>query len=247
MSATPGTEEVKSKRELMKARLEKKYPDKTYEDDEAFFGQIYDDYVGYDDELTGYREQSQRLTELFNANPAAARFITDMAKGEDPWIAVIKRMGIDGVSDLLNDPEKQEAYAEANKEYIERVANEKNLEQEYQANLDASLDMIEAYKAEHGYSDDEIDAATALIGKMARDYIMGKFTKDSLDMVMKALNHESDIALAEQKGEVRGRNARVEEKLRKPTQGDGMPVLGASNNVPTRSRRSIFDDAREAM
>ena len=45
--------EVKSNRERYTERLKAKYPDREFADDEALFGQINDDYDGYDKELSG--------------------------------------------------------------------------------------------------------------------------------------------------------------------------------------------------
>ena len=43
------------------------------------------------------------------------------------------------IKDAIDDPERLEAIAEANKEYVERVAESKKLDEEYQANLADSL------------------------------------------------------------------------------------------------------------
>ena len=49
----PNNTEVKSNRERYTERLKAKYPDREFADDEALFGQINDDYDGYDKELSG--------------------------------------------------------------------------------------------------------------------------------------------------------------------------------------------------
>ena len=90
---TPTTP-TKSKRDLFGERLKKKYPDREYADDDALFGQINDDYDEYDNQLSQYKERESRLTDLFSKDPRSAQFITDMAKGNDPWLAVIERLGI---------------------------------------------------------------------------------------------------------------------------------------------------------
>ena len=239
---------MKSKRELIGERLKAKYPDREYADDEALYGQINDDYDEYESELGKYKERESRITELFAKDPRSARFIADMAKGDDPWIGVIERLGIDGVTDLMNDPSKQEAYAEANKKYIERIAKEKELEDEYQANISESLQMLEQYQQERGLDDDIIDAAMDLIMRITHEAILGKFTAATVDMALKAITHEADMNNARTEGTVAGRNARIEERLRKPTTGDGQPNLAGSNNAPTlkSSNRSMFDLADEA-
>lgn len=226
------SEQVNSKREQVGERLKAKYPDREYADDEALFGQINDDYDAFDGELNGYKERERSLVDMFNRDPHSAQFLTDMAKGQNPWTNLIKRIGVDGMTDILNDPEKQEEFEAANKEYLERVAKSKELDEEYDRNLAASQATVSQIQGERGVDDDTMDAALDLLGQIANEVILGKFTRESLDMALKALNHDVDVEAASQDGEVRGRNAKVEAQLRKPAKGDGLPRLDGSNNTP---------------
>lgn len=240
---------VKAKRELFGERLKKKYPDREYADDEALFSQVIDDYDEYEDQIGKYREREGKLTDLFAKDPRSAQFITDMAKGNDPWIAVIERLGIDGVTDLINNPDKQAEYAEANKKYVERLAKEQSLEEEYQKNLAESMDLLEQIQKERNLGDETIDAAMNLVLKIANEAILGKFTAETIDMALNAVNHDADVQNARTEGTVAGRNAKIEENLRKPHGGDGQPVLAGNNNAPTRQgnkRPNIFDYAEAA-
>lgn len=237
-----------SKREKFGERLKKKYPDREYADDEALFGQIDDDYADYDNQLNEYKEREGRMADLFAKDPKNAQFITDMAKGNDPWIAVLERLGIDGVTDLLNDPKKQAEYAEANKKYVERLAKEKSLEEEYEKNFAESMDLLEKIQKERQLGDETVDAAMDLVMKIANEAIVGKFTEETINMALNAVNHDADVQNARTEGTVAGRNAKIDEQLRKPKAGDGQPNLAGSNNAPTRksSGRSMFDLADEA-
>ncbi|MBR1464940.1 MAG: hypothetical protein IJ607_01100 [Bacteroidaceae bacterium] len=243
------TAPAKSKRDLFGERLKKKYPDREYADDEALFGQINDDYDDYDNQLSQYKERESRLTDLFAKDNRAAQFITDMAKGNDPWLAVIERLGIDGVTDLMNDPSKQAEYAEANKKYVERLAKEKSLEEEYERNFAESMNLLEQIQQERGLGDETIDAAMELVIRIANEAILGKFTAETIDMALNAVNHDADVRNARTEGTVAGRNAKIDEKLRKPQTGDGTPNLAGSNNAPTRQGKktlNIFDYADAA-
>ena len=122
----PNNTEVKSNRERYTERLKAKYPDREFADDEALFGQINDDYDGYDKELSGYKEREKALSDLFASNPQSAAFLTDWRKGEDPIIGMVRKFG-DDFKAALEDPEKQEALAAANKEFAERIAQEKDM------------------------------------------------------------------------------------------------------------------------
>jgi len=217
-------------------RLKTKYPDKEFADDEAMFGQISDDYDDYDNRIGQYQTREKALTDMFNSDPRSAYFLSNWRNGEDPVIGLVRQFGTD-IKDAIDDPERQEEIAAANKEFVERMAKEKELETTYQQNLDESLSALGQYQADNGLSDDEIDEMMEFLINIVQDGILGKFTVESMDMARKALNHDADVADADYEGEVRGKNTRVEEKLRRRSQGDGTSSLegatgGASKPQP---------------
>ena len=236
----PKNTEVKSNRDRYTERLKAKYPDKEFADDEALFGQINDDYDSYDNELSGYREREKALSDLFASNPRSAAFLTDWRKGEDPIIGMVRKFG-DDFKAALEDPEKQEALAAANKEFAERIAQEEKYEGEYQTNINETLTTLEAMQQEEGLSDEDIDNAMEFLMGIVRDGIMGKFTRESVIMALKAIKHDSDVEQADREGEVRGRNTKIEEKLRKGSKSDGTANLGSKNGGGKGAAREMPD------
>ena len=237
----------KSKRDITLERLKVKYPDGNFEDDEAIFSHSNDDYDSYDNELATYKEHEKGLADMFSADPRSAAFLTDWRNGEDPVVGLVRKFGVE-IKDVLDDPEMQEKIAEANKEYLDRVAQEKELEETYQANLAESLETISSIQEEKGYSDEQIDQAFEWLMGVIQDGVIGKFTPEIIDMAMKAQNYDADVAQAEAEGEVRGRNAKIEEKLRTRKAGDGLVALEGNNgNTGSRKPQSMFDLANEAM
>ena len=236
----PKNTEVKSNRDRYTERLKAKYPDKEFADDEALFGQINDDYDSYDNELSGYREREKALSDLFASNPRSAAFLTDWRKGEDPIIGMVRKFG-DDFKAALEDPEKQEALAAANKEFAERIAQEEQYEGEYQTNINETLTTLEAMQQEEGLSDEDIDNAMEFLMGIVRDGIMGKFTRESVIMALKAIKHDSDVEQADREGEVRGRNTKIEEKLRKGSKSDGTANLGSKNGGGKGAAREMPD------
>lgn len=241
--------EVKSRRERHIERLRKKYPEKKFEDDEEIYGQISDDYDQYEQELDGYRGREKSLSDMFAADPRSAQFLTDMHNGTDPVLGLVRNFGVE-IKDVLDDPEMQDKIAEANKEYVERVANSKKLDDEYEKNMDATLETLRQFQSERGMTDEQIDQVVEFLLGVVRDGVMGKFSNETLDMACKALNYDADVAAAGEEGEVAGRNAKITEKLRKSKQGDGTAPLGGKNgqgmSAPRKSE-SMFDLANEAM
>lgn len=236
-------------RDRMAARLQAKYPDRNFATDDEMWDQVNGDYDDYEGRMSEMEERERSLVEMMNNDPRSAQFIADLAHGKDPWIALIKRIGIDGITDLLNDPGKMDAYGKANAEYLERVAKEKNLEEDYETNITASLGAIDGMLSSGVATADEIDAAVDLLHAIGTEALQGKYSRENIEMALKALRHDADVTAAAMEGEVRGRNRRVEEHLRsqRGRGGDGLPQLGGANNSPSVSEgESIFDLASKA-
>ena len=219
---------VKSNRDRYAERLKSRYPDKEFADDEALFGQINDDYDNYDKELSTYREREKALSDLFASNPRSAAFLTDWRNGEDPLVGLIRKFG-DDFKAALDDPEKQEAIAAANKEYAERIAREEEYEKQYKKNISATYDTIEQVQKEDGLSDDEIDQAMEFLVRIMKDGLLGKFSSKSIRMAIKAIRHDSDVEAANHEGEIKGRNSKIQERLRKGERSDGTANLAGKN------------------
>lgn len=242
-------QKVKSKRDLVSERLTSKHPDKEYTDDEALFGQINDDYDEYENTLKEKNDNENKLTNMFSEYPHSARFIADMANGTNPWVAMVEQLGMDGITDIFENPKYKEELAKAQEKHIERLTKQNDLEKEYNTNLTASLEMFQQAQEELQMTDEQLDQAVDLLMGIANDAIVGKFSRESLDMALKAINHDADMVSAREEGAIQGRNAKIEEKLRKPNKSsDGVPILGGTNNGPSRrpSRESIFELASEA-
>lgn len=233
------TETVKSKRDLALERLRSKYPEEQFDDDDQVFGRINDDFAQFDNELAGYKEREGKFSDMFTSDPRSARLMMGWKNGDDPAVALIRLYG-DDIKDAIDDPEKQEAIAEANKEYMERVAKEKQYEEEYTANLAESLTLLEKAQQERGLSDEQIDDAMAWFIGVAKDAMMGKFSPETIEMIIKAQNYDNDVAQAGEEGEVRGKNTKIKETLRKPTRGDGTAQLDGKNGGGRR-RQSMPD------
>lgn len=240
-------EQFKTKREAQIERLRNKYPDKKFEDDDEIYGQISDDYDQYDRELGEYRDREKTLSDMFSADPRSAQFLSDMHKGEDPVLGLVRNFGVE-IKDVLDNPEMQDKIAEANREYVERVAKSKELDEEYERNMAVTLETLRRYQQERGMTDEQIDTVIDALLRIVRDGVMGKFDVDTLDMMVKAIDHDADVDIAAEEGRIAGRNDKIVESLRKSNMGDGVSPLGGKNGSPSQRRESnMFDLANEAM
>ncbi len=239
--------EIKSKRAQVEERIKGKHPDRDFSDEEVLFGQVSDDYDDYENRIKKYQDDEKVLTDMFSTDPRSASFLVSWNKGEHPMTALVRQFGKDGLEELLSNEERMEEFAKANEEYLKRVADENRLEEEYQKNIDESLHDIEEMQQAEGVSEEDVDAALEMLIGIVRDGIVGKFSTESVRLALKSLHHDNDVEEAAAEAEVRGRNARIEAKLRKRQEGDGVPQIDGSNNVTSRKRdTNIFDDARGA-
>ena len=225
--------EVKSNRERYAERLKSRYPDREYADDEALWGQVNDDYDGYDKELAGYKEREQAFSDLFTSDPRSAAFLTNWRKGGNPAVELVRMYGDDFVEEL-KDPARQEELAKASKEFADRVAKEKEFDEQYRKNINETLSTLERIQQEDGRSDEEIDRAMEFLVGIMKDGIVGKFSPESIRMAFSALNHDADVDQASMEGEVRGRNSKIEERLRKRGRNDGTADLNGRNGAGGR-------------
>jgi hypothetical protein len=241
---TTANQPIKTKRELVMERMVSRHPDKDYSDDEALYGQIIEDVAQSDDEIAKYKEREQTFADMFTADPRSAQFMVNWRNGEDPTVGLIRQFGME-IKDAIDDPEMQEAIAQANKEYVERVAKEKEYEEMYKKNLEQTLLDLDAIQKEMGLSDEQAEGALMFLHTISSDGVLGKFSPESIKMALKAMNHDADVAQAAHEGEVKGRNTKIEEKLRTKKKGDGTaPLDGKNSNMgakPTMPSMGAID------
>lgn len=228
----PDNNPVKSKRDLTMERMKAKYPDRSYDDDEALFGQINEDYDDYDKKLAASQEHEKAFSEMFYKNPKAARLMMEWKDGKDPVSSLVSIYGKEDILAAIDDPTRLEAIEEANKEFAEKLAKSDEYEAQYNKNFPESAQAVDAWAEQAGISPDVVDKIGTKLAQICGDFMLGKFTPETFEMVMKAMNYDKDIEQAQMEGEVAGRNAKIEEKLRKGKQGDGTVALDGKNSNP---------------
>ena len=228
----PDNNQVKSKRDLTRERMTAKYPDRSFDDDESLFGQINDDYDDYDRRIEEIEGREKAFSDMFHSNPKSARLMMEWKDGKDPVASLIRIYGKEDILAAIEDPEKLEAIEEANKEFAERVAKSDEYDAQYEQNFPESIKAIEEWMAKTGKSDEAVDGAIETLSKICGDFILGKISPDTVEMILKAQNYDADVEQAQIEGEVAGRNAKIEEKLRTGRKGDGTVTLDGKGGKP---------------
>lgn len=224
------TQEVETPkgRAALRSRYKTRFPERNWdeEDDDALADQAIADYDEMEGRLKGYEEEDAKMQELMEKNPQSAAFLMGMAQGEDFLVNLQKNFGED-IVEAMQNPEKLKELAAANKEYHEKIADAKKAEEEWEANMTASLENLRQAQEESGMTDEEVtEAMDKLIG-VVDAYNSGNIDMETIKLFLNAINHDTDVENAARQAEVRGRNANIEEQQRKRKQNtDGIPQLG---------------------
>lgn len=237
-------EQAKSKRD---AFLSGRYPDRQFANDDEIFDQVGQDFEALENEKNTLAQREQDFSNFLSADPRNSGLFMRIKRGEDPILWLVRQYGPD-IAERAEDPEFQKQLEDARKDYLEQLKESEKLNKEYDDNIEATGANIDAFAAEVG--DEAKDAVMNALSGIVHDYICGKVTPETLKMVANGLNYETDIANASKDGEIRGRNSKIDEKLRKGAKGDGTVPLGGTDATAggTKRKRSnpIFDIAEQA-
>lgn len=130
-----------------------------------------------------------------------------------------------------------------NSEVKKRREENKALGEEWRASEAERDATLAEFQDEHSLSDAELDAVWDGLLGILTDFLHGKVSKRTLETIKSGIDHDADVAAAGHEGEVRGRNAKIDERLARNKAGDGLGNLQAGHNGLERRRTSIFDDA----
>ena len=75
------------------------------------------------------------------------------------------------------------------------------------------FDALKQFQEERDLTDEQADEIIFHLINIVRDGVMGKFSPEMFDLMTKAINHDEDVADAQEEGEVEDAIKRSTEKL----------------------------------
>lgn len=237
-------EKKKSRMDKLKERVSGRYPNDTFETDDDYVGRFSDDYDAMEadynktkSDLEAANKMNEQIDKLFNSDRRSARFVMDWASGKDPLVELYKRYGDEAV-EVLQDPERLEEFKKEREAYLKEITDGEAASQSILDAVEKSMDAIDALEESGEMSKEDIDRALEKYKDMATKYLKGEFGEEELRSVLLMLDHDKHVEEAGAAGELKGKNAKMTEKLRKPTPGDGMPDLDGGGNLPQNDREA---------
>lgn len=213
-----------------------RHPECDCADEEAVYDLLQTERQADAKALADYRRREAEMADMFYADPRTAVFLRSWREGSDPVVELVRRFGPE-IREALDDPDLQERLAEANREYLERVAREHELTDEFETNLAASAATVDAMAEREHLTDEQLTQAWEWLRRVADEGIRGIVTEEAMHMALRAISHERDVAVAAHDGELRGRNAAIDEHLlRRTATSDGTV---ARNGGSRKGRRKL--------
>lgn len=122
------------------------------------------------------------------------------------------------------------------------------LPEEFASHLGDSLKCLEGFRTGRKPSAEDWDTVFSLLFSIVGDAANGVITPATAETLLRAVSYDRAVGIAMHEGEIKGRNARIEEQLLSPVKSDGLPSLQGARGGSASPRRSqsIFDLAGEA-
>ncbi len=257
MQETENKELTSAKDKLME-RLKAKFPDRNFEPKNEQEGQngqegqeiepsdMYESLLEFLDEYEKkngeYEQYNQKLTDLFKTNPYVAELFTEWAKEGDPTVAMTKLFGLEAVQEAFNSEEGKEKIATANKEWLERKANDDQASEERAENFDKTIETLEIWGKEKGLDEEGMKEIFIRLLTVGDNALRGIFTEDDFRMAYNDMHYDKDVAKAKEEGEVIGKNIKIKETLLTkknptdmPSSFSGQPTIHEEKEKPKKS------------
>lgn len=237
-----------SSREKLLQRAREYYPDRTFADIGAT--EVPEGAADLDDAINEkleelvsqkatYDENNNRLTGLLVSDPSAAEFIQKWIDGGDPRTAIVETFG----DDLGMNEESQGRFKEQLEGWRARKAENDKLNEEADANWQASLSALEEWGNAKGLDIDKKRDVMLRLLSITFNGMENKYGAEDFDLAYNAINHDTDVAAARAEGEVAGRNAKINAARRDRSVAGAMPPSSTGGQGGTTiERKPKFDE-----
>lgn len=199
----------------------KRNPDNTLPedvDDETLYESLGKGYKDLEMKGENAVEENSLLMEALANNPEASGILEELFGGKN------------GESVMADIRKRQEL-----------KQKDKALQDEFNTNLETSLGEMNSVFAEMETTDEEKEQVIEFVNNV----LNGKITRQMIVEYVQGLRYDADLDVAEKAGEVRGKNAVIDEAKLQMRRGDELPMPKNSGNKTTEkteAKPSLFGE-----
>jgi hypothetical protein len=226
-----------TQKERYRSRYKEAFPDLADDDEEG----LYERANGNLDELDGYRKNNEALVGAMGKNKALAAMLSAAKDGQDPFEWLAENLGAD-LTEMVQDKEYAKKISAAAQKFIETQDKYKQASETSSANWTKSLNDLKAAAADLGLDDKgALDLASEVL-QFAQNVFQGICSVDDFKRFRDGGRYDNDVNAAREEGEVKGRNTRISEDLRKGVNPEGVPptLPTAGNQSPEQKKQKSW-------
>lgn len=226
-------------------RLKGQYPDLDWDNDpEAMHTALDQDEAGQTEKLSKYETSQAKLNDVLMKDPRFARALNDAANGGNGGLSMVRNFGKDALA-MADDEEFADEFIKAQQEFTDNMARDGQIEEEQRANLDASMETLEAIATENNMSEEEFTQFMDGIIQYGQDAMMGNISQTFAQLVYLGMHHPEDVEAAYKMGLADAANKKIRTES-KDSLGDGVPSIAAGAGAdkpkaaPAYQKRDVF-------
>ncbi len=231
------TTSVLKGRDLWRERYKEANGTDTDVDDDTLLDYANERYSDLDGKHNGLAEANGKLAEMTRRDPKFGATLSMMVgEGKSLPYAIGSIYGRDWIDDDL------EEFEAGYQESLNKLAESEKAREEADANLQKSMERIEAYIKEEALSEDEGNKLVDNILSFADNLLMGNIPDNVIKLIHKGEAYEQDVRDALETGIVEGRNERIDAQKRRMTggaSGSGVYDMGGKSTGGEKPSASI--------
>lgn len=213
---------VPTANERWKEGVRKKNPNRAFENEDEYYQASMEGYDAEHERVKSMTAANKSLADRMEADPKAAAAMAEFFEGKPLPVALRKYFDDEELTMGEDDPGYKD-YLDAVKERVARAENNKKLQAEYEANLEASQGAFDMFAQEKGMAPEEVDSfVQTATEKIVEPLLKGIISAEWLEMVHKAMNYENDLAVTADTNYKKGKNEKIIENKR-AIKSDGLP------------------------
>lgn len=212
--------------------MQKKYPERTWESDEALDNDMANELEAAESRLASYAESDERIARILDLNPDFALVVDAMDKGMPFLVALRRYAGDIFESAPVEGDDDFEAYKDAAEAFLaEKEKTDKEIATR-NTNLHNSETRFVEYVERQGWDEAKQDAFAKFVVDSLNALSMGDVSEAYLDIMRDAFTHDEDVEDAKEAGAIEARNEKITAKrIKEATETDGMPMGGGSSPI----------------
>lgn len=233
-------------RDLWRERYKEANGTDTEVDDDTLLDYANERYSDLDSKHSGLAEANGKLAEMTRRDPKFGATLSMMVgEGKSLPYAIGSIYGRDWIDDDL------EEFEAGYQESLNKLAESDKAREEADANLQKSMERIEAYIKEEALSEEEGNKLVDNILSFADSLLMGNIPDNVIKLIHKGEAYEQDVRDALETGIVEGRNERIDAQKKRMNGGHsgggvydmgGKSVGGEKPSALKSKKKSFWED-----